>query len=340
MAAVEGAIGYHDIANVAAGLCADLNAADASGPIASSAEEQGAIRVVEDGPYGIAGSDGAVGDGYLFGGADDAEAVGALEDDGVVEGGVHRASVDVDVAAGVDVDAVASGVDGEILDGEVVDGRGENAEVAGFADREVAQKDVAATFEGDHLVTCAGMLFLGAVALLKAATPELAGAYEGDAFEVLTPEEAVVPVVMAVVLEVANVVGLRLGSVVLLRRLGEVRRGGEDNRSGCETERDMAAKVDRETEVSSGGEIDEAATDFGRCGDGSVDGKGIECGSVARGAEVAYVEGFGSFCGPCGAPAEHGEERSAGGDERSARDDGRAAGRRDDKPRRRVAICV
>jgi len=74
----------------------------------------------------------------------------------------------VDVLTAIDVHAVAVGVDLEIVDGEIVDAREQQAKVAALENREVAEDDVAAALEGDGLVAGAGLL--GAIDRIAAAS--------------------------------------------------------------------------------------------------------------------------------------------------------------------------
>ena len=93
-------------------------------------------------------------------GARIAEGVAGLGADAVVPGGVDGAIGDAHVLAAIDVDAVAVGVDFEVVDGDVVDAGEQQGEVAAFEDGEVAEEDVAAVFEGDGFVADAGLLGL------------------------------------------------------------------------------------------------------------------------------------------------------------------------------------
>jgi len=71
---------------------------------------------------------------------------------------VDGAIGDAHVLAAIDVDAVAVGVDFEVVDSEVVDAGEQEAEMAAFEDGEVAKDDVAAVLKGDGLVADAGLL--------------------------------------------------------------------------------------------------------------------------------------------------------------------------------------
>jgi len=155
VAAVEDAVGDGDVFEATVGLSAALDAAGAGDAGFGGEEFEGAV---EEGAELVGAGDVAVGDGDVFGGAGVAEGKAALGADGVVPGGVDGAVGDADIVAAVDVDAVAVGVDFEVVDGEVVDAGEEEAEVAAFEDGEVAEDDVAAVFERDGLVGYAGLL--------------------------------------------------------------------------------------------------------------------------------------------------------------------------------------
>ena len=104
----------------------------------------------------VASGDVAVGDGDVVGGAGKAQAVGIFQADAVVPGRVDAAIRDADVAAAVDVDAVAVGVDLQVVDGEVVHAGGEDGEVSAVQDRDIAESHVAAVFQADGFVADAG----------------------------------------------------------------------------------------------------------------------------------------------------------------------------------------
>ena len=74
---------------------------------------------------------------------------------------IHGAIGDAHVAAAVDVHAIAVGVDLEIVDGEIVDAGGEDAEPSADEDREIAQDDVVTVLEGDGFVADAGIRAFG-----------------------------------------------------------------------------------------------------------------------------------------------------------------------------------
>src|SRR6185437_14954747 len=113
------------------------------------------------------------------------------------------------VLAAVDVHAVTIGVDLEVVDGEVVDAGEEQAEVATLEDGEVAEDDVAAVLHGDGFVAYARLLcdVDGIVAAGTAPGTEAeafavdgAGTGDRDIVNVLSPDQGVVPVIVAIVL--------------------------------------------------------------------------------------------------------------------------------------------
>ena len=109
---------------------------------------RGTLRVVgellpcagDDGAEFVGAGDEVVGDGDVVGGAGVAERVAGLGADAVVPWGVDGAVGDAHVAAAIDVEAVAVGVDEEVVEGEVVDAGGEQGEVAALEDGEIAQE--------------------------------------------------------------------------------------------------------------------------------------------------------------------------------------------------------
>ena len=203
---------------------------------------------VEHGAKLVDAGDVAVGDGEVLCGARVAECKGALGADAVVPRRVDGAVGDADVAAAVDVDAVAVGVDLEVVDGEVVDAGGEDAEPSALEDGEVAKDDVAAVLERDGLVADAGSGGVGQRLLVVAAAetfaPDEAGAEDAEVVDVLAPDEAVVPVIVAVVL-IGLPRALRLGSVVAAAGEAFVRCGrGENGGALLKEESDVALEMD------------------------------------------------------------------------------------------------
>ena len=81
-----------------------------------------------------------------------AEGKRALEHDGVVVGRIDPAAAHDHVAAAIDVDGVAVGVDVEILDHEIIAAGRQDGEVAAARDAETRQAHASRILEGDGLV--------------------------------------------------------------------------------------------------------------------------------------------------------------------------------------------
>ena len=175
--------------------------------------------------------------------------------------------------------------------------------MASVKNGKIAQQHVAAILQRDGFVAHAGMLGdrARAPSAAEAFAPDQAGADDGNILKTLAPDQAVVPMIVAEVLDSfptgrwirrnrrrtrwACGVGSKIG--------GRIR--GEDGCAGLEMQRDVALEVDGITKVSSGGEADGSAS--GRCGgfDGFVDRWGVERVAVAFGAEGGDF--VGSFLG-------------------------------------------
>src|SRR5208282_2178621 len=125
----EDAVGNCDVLEGAVRFGAELDAAGAgvAGIEASECAVEQRARFVDAGHV-------AVGDGDVFRGAGVTEGKGTLGADGVVPRRIDAAVRHADIAAAVDVDAVAVGIDFQVVDGEVVDAGGENAEVSSLED--------------------------------------------------------------------------------------------------------------------------------------------------------------------------------------------------------------
>ena len=179
----------------------------------------------------IVAADQAIGNRDVLAGARKPERVGALKDDGVVVRRVHAGIGDADVAAGIDIHAVAVGVDHDVVDGQVIHPGGEDAEMAAVEDGEIAQRHVVAELERDGFIAAAA-----ALAHERFAADE-AAADDGDVVEVLAPDQAVMPVAVAEILKLVRCVGL--GRVVG-RRIG----AGFEDGAALELQRDIAAQAD------------------------------------------------------------------------------------------------
>ena len=89
---------------------------------------------IEHGAFFVAAGDVAVGDGDVVGGARESQAVGIFQADAVIPGRVDAAIRDAHVAAAIDVDAVAIGIDFQVVDGQVVHAGGQDGEMPAVED--------------------------------------------------------------------------------------------------------------------------------------------------------------------------------------------------------------
>src|SRR6185503_3723390 len=107
-----------------------------------------------------------------------------------------------------------------------------------------------------------------------------------DVFQVLTPDQAVVPVAVAEVLILIPLVWLgRIIFAVAITRIG-----GKDRRALIEIECDVAFQTNREGAIRARGKEDGAAA-RSRCRiDGFVDGGAVERLSIAFGAELSHLK--------------------------------------------------
>ncbi len=157
-AALKDAVGDGDVLEAAVGFGAEL---DAAGARVAVGQLHALPRAVEHGAEFVAAGDVAVGDGEIFSRTRIAEGVGAFGADAVIPRRVDGAVGDADVAAAVDVDAVAVGVDLEVVDGEVVDAGGEDAEPTALKDGEVARMTLRQFFSAMALLPTPGASVLG-----------------------------------------------------------------------------------------------------------------------------------------------------------------------------------
>ena len=110
---------------------------------------------------------------------------------------------------------------------------------------------------------------------------DLPRAEDRDVLQLDAPDQRVLPVRVAEVLELIGLVRLR--RIVLVAVL---RRCGEDRRALVDVERDVALEADRGREVVAGGEVNRPAAARRGGFDRLVDRGRVERLAVARGAEV------------------------------------------------------
>ena len=213
-----------------------------------------------------------------------------LEHDGVVGGRIHLRVAHGEVLAAVDVDAVAVGVDDDVVDGADVAAGGDDGEVAAPVDGDVADEHVAAELQGYRLVARADGATLDdarllGVVLRQALTVDHPLAGDGYVRLPLGPYQAVVEVGVASVL-ILGESAERLALVVGLHRGGR----GEYLGAGREVQVHVALQPDAAREVDARGQQHLSAA-AGRAGlDGAVDGTVVERESVALGPVVAHVK--------------------------------------------------
>ena len=111
--------------------------------------------------------------------------------------------------------------------------------MSAIEDGEIAQRDIAGEFEGDGLVGAA-------ISAGQSLAADQSAANDGNIFKTLAPDEAVVKVAVAEILELFKLIGL--GGVVSCR-VG----GCFDARAVLELQRDVAAQANRSGQVGSGG---------------------------------------------------------------------------------------
>src|SRR5581483_5917661 len=174
-AALEDIPGDGDVDESAVGFGAAFDAPGSVGPLIGRELLVGAI---EDRAELIAAGDPVVGDGDVARCACVAEREARLGADAIIPRRVDGAVGDADVLAAVDVDAIAIGVDADVVDGDVVDPGQQEAEVSAFEDGEVAEENVAAVLERDGLVADASLFRL--IHRVVAALPEAAGGWRSS----------------------------------------------------------------------------------------------------------------------------------------------------------------
>src|SRR5581483_7048965 len=239
---IEDAVGDRDVFEAAVGFGAELDPARRAVvavflifALAGAVEERALVVA----------ADLAVGDRHVLGRAGEAEAVGTLQADAVIEGRVDAAIRDAHVAARVNVHPVAVRVELHVINRQVINAGREDGEPAAVQDRDVADHDIAAELEADRLVTAARG---PAVIADETFAPDQAGPEDRNVFEALAPDQAVVPVAVTEVLKFAAR-RVRLGRVI-----GHAfgRGGGENRRALINVERDVALQANRDGEVSAG----------------------------------------------------------------------------------------
>ena len=184
------------------------------------------VSAVEQRAFLEAAAHIAVSNGDKLGRFGPAQCITTLQADAVIPRRVDIAVRDAHVAAAIDIHAVAVGVDAQVVDGKVIDAGGEYAEVAAVENGEIAQNHVVAVLQSDGLVAHSWVFGNRSrpVSLAESLAPDESGAEDGDVMNSLAPEQAVVPMGVAVVLVVGPVVGLRQVIAAALSRRGGIGR--------------------------------------------------------------------------------------------------------------------
>ena len=216
------------------------------------------------------------------------QGIRTLQHDSVVVGCVYLRIADGKVFAAVDVNAVAVGVDGYIVDGAYVAARHDDGKVTATVDGDVADGDVAAQLQGNSLVASANAASLYVAALLgvlfgKALTINHAASCDADILLTFCPYQRVMEVCVSAVLVFRSTKHLAL--VVGLHRSW----CGQDSGTCRQVQVNIALHADAATEVGACRQYDLSAT-VGICRlDGLVNGNMVQRLTVALGTVVANM---------------------------------------------------
>ena len=278
--AVEDHVRDRDIAEVSFRFRADLDAPGRA--VAVGCLFDGALVSAVQERADIVPADQTVGDGDVFRRAREAQRVRTLEDDRVVVGRIDAAIGYAHIAARVEVDAVPVGIDGQVVDGEVVHAGGEDAEVSAVHNRKIAQRHLTAELEGDRFVAAAA-----AFPARQSLTANQAAAQDRDVFESLAPDQAVVEMAVPEILKLVPLVGLRRVVSGWIRRCFQCG-------TGLELQGEIAAQANRTGQVGSRGEIHRPAARRRRGLDRLVDGGAVGSLAIALRPVRLYVEDAGA----------------------------------------------
>src|SRR4029077_16509583 len=267
-AIVNDTVRYRDISESPVGLRPQLDS-----PVAGRfvVRPNALERRVKQRAFLVAAGYVTVRDCHVVGGSGEAEPIATLQADAVVPRGVYAAMGDAYVAATIDVDAVAVGVDLEIVDREIVNTGCQNCEMPPVQDRHVAKDDVMAILQADRLVPNSSRKSLIPPAAAQALSPNAPRPDDADILDALTPDEAVVPVTVSEVLIL--IPGVRLRRIVAAFCAFCRRLSGHDRRARTQIEFNVALQMDRVAEIGSRGEAYRSATSSGGRFDSLVNGR-------------------------------------------------------------------
>src|SRR5215471_17228241 len=291
-AALEDAVSDGNVLESTVRFGAALDAAGALPVMVLRDVRRGFEAAVKQRPDLVGTGDVTIGDCDILGRACISEGKRAFQADRVVPRRVHTAVCDAYVATAIDVDSVTVGVDLEIINRQVVDPRRQNSEVSAGKHRKIAQDDVAAVLEGDRLVADAWRFLDRKIEIVmparQPASPYESGPENGDVVDVLTPDQAVVPVVMAKILKCFP---RHIGFGWIVAGYGSVARsvGCQDRGALIEVECHGAGQAKRVARVGAGRDIHR--TTLAACGcDGPVDRRRIYVLAVTYRAEATNVK--------------------------------------------------
>ncbi len=134
------------------------------------------------------------------------------------QGGINAAVGDANIAAAVNVHSIAVGINLKIVDRQIVDPSREDSEPARSQHGKIAQDHIAAILQGNSFVAYTGLagarqVLIAFVPATQPFSPDEAGTENRDITNVFSPDQAVVPVVVPVIL-IGLPSALRLGRVV------------------------------------------------------------------------------------------------------------------------------
>src|SRR5713101_3464656 len=190
----------------------------------------------------------AIGDRYILRSARITQREGALGANTIVPRRVHAAVRHADVAAAVDVHAIAIRVDLQVVDRQIVDPRSKDAEVPSFQNGEVTQDDVMAILQCDCPVPRTRLIGTRSIFVRKTAaqsvTPDQSRSKDGEIINAFAPDQTVVPMIMSIVL-------IGLPWLIWLGRI--VATGGAVKRRACSKNRSSLLDVESDIALQPNG---------------------------------------------------------------------------------------
>ena len=216
------------------------------------------------------------------------QCIGTFQHQRVIVGRIDFAVGDGQVFAAVDVNAVAVGVDSNIVHRTQVAARQDDGKVATLIDRHIPDKDVAAKLQRDGLVARADVTTLQIACALRVPSGQsftVNHSTSGDGYVFLTDgvDETVLEISVATVLIGRSFPLLRL--VVGLH----LSRSSENLSTDGEVQFHMALQADAATEIGAGRQYHSTTTLRHTAVNGSIDGMVVERLTVAYRTEVLHI---------------------------------------------------